>query len=171
MSIYTVNRQAVAEPREIVSKYHGRCRQCGGHIGAGDRCLWSRGNGIQHVVCPKQGQPKVAQRVTVGMGVFRKDGHIYVVKPNKDKTRCYAKEIVESPPRLTENGTQVDFETVYRPGVIFTLTEDDRWALADAKDFLTRYSRCIVCGAHLKAAKSVAGAIGPVCAKYFGGGQ
>lgn len=106
---------------------------------------------------------------SVTMGVFKKDGHIYVVKPNKDKTRVYAKEIVESPARMTESGLQVDFETRYAPGVVFKLTEADRWALADAKDFLTKFSRCIVCGRHLKAAKSVERSIGPVCAGYFKG--
>jgi hypothetical protein len=157
-------------PREITSKYSGRCTTCGGTIGVGDRCLWQRGAGIRHTVCPEPGQPLVSQRVTVGCGVFRKGGKIYVVKPNKDKTRFYAKEIVESPPRMTEAGEVVDFETVYRPGVVFGLTEADRWPLKEAQQFLTRYARCIVCGAHLKAAKSVAGAIGPVCAKYFGHG-
>jgi hypothetical protein len=51
--------------------------------------------------------------------------------------------------------------------VIYTLNETDRWDLAEAKDFLTKYARCIVCNRHLKAAKSVAEAIGPVCSKYF----
>jgi hypothetical protein len=101
------------------------------------------------------------------MGVFKKDGRIYVVKPNREKTRVYAKEIVESPARMTENGSVVDFEAIYRPGVVFNLTESDRWDLADAKDFLTKFSKCIVCGRSLKAAKSVASAIGPICAKYF----
>lgn len=101
------------------------------------------------------------------MGVFKKDGRIYVVKPNKEKTRVYAKEIVESPARMTESGLQVDFETRYAPGVVYSLSEQDRWALADAKDFLTKFSRCIVCGRHLKAAKSVERSIGPVCAGYF----
>jgi hypothetical protein len=105
------------------------------------------------------------------MGVFKKDGRIYVVKPNRDKTRVYAKEIVESPARMTENGEVVDFEAVYAPGVVFKLTEADRLNLEDAKDWLTKFARCIVCGRNLKAAKSVAAAIGPVCAKYFAGSK
>jgi hypothetical protein len=101
------------------------------------------------------------------MGVFRKDGKVYVVKPNKEKSRVYAKEIVESPARMTEAGEVVEFEAVYRPGAIYTLTEADRMELADAHEFLTKYARCIVCHRHLKAATSVANSIGPVCAKYF----
>jgi hypothetical protein len=90
-----------------------------------------------------------------------------VVKPNREKTRFYAKEIIESPQRVNEMDEHVDFESIYRPGVVFDLKESDRWPLQDARHFLTKYARCIVCGAHLKAAKSVEGAIGPVCAKYF----
>ena len=150
----------------IESKYNGKCTKCGGIIPTGTRCEWERGAGVRHVNCPEV-QQAAAPAVSVEMGVFKKDGRIYVVKPNKAKTRVYAKEIVESPARMTEAGEVVDFEAVYRPGAIYRLTEADRWDLADAKDFLTKFARCIVCGRHLKAAKSVAGAIGPVCAKYF----
>jgi len=158
---------------EITSKFNGKCQDCGGVIPAGARCEWERGAGVRHIGgCPAPETPKVNGNGHVGvtMGVFRKDGHIYVVKPNKEKTRVYAKEVVESPARITENGQEVDFETVYAPGVVFKLTEDDRWDLADAKDFLTKFSRCIVCSRHLKAAKSVEQSIGPVCAKYFKNG-
>jgi hypothetical protein len=153
---------------KITSKFNGKCRTCGGWILKGEQAEWVRGAGITHVGNCPAAAPKVAREVPVMMGVFRKsDGRIFVVKPNKAKDRFYAKEIVESPPRMTEAGEVRDFEAVYRPGAIYDLTEGERWDLAEAKDFLTRYARCIVCGAHLKAAKSVAGAIGPVCAKYF----
>jgi hypothetical protein len=169
------------ESKQITAKFTGKCARCGGVIPSGTRCEWEKGVGVRHIFnanvegfgCPVQpaaaNAPKAQQdkHVTVTMGVFKKDGHIYVVKPNKEKTRVYAKEIVESPARMTENGAVADFTTVYRAGVIFSLTEADRWDLADAKDFLTKFARCIVCGRHLKAAKSVAGSIGPVCAKYF----
>jgi len=150
---------------EITSKFNGRCRKCGGDYHVGDTINWERGSGSTHKVCP----PKTEANPTVSVtsGVFRKDGRIYVVKPNREKTRFYAKEIVESPARMTESGLKVDFESIYRPGKVYDLKETDRWDLAEARDFLTKYSRCIVCGAGLKAAKSVAGAIGPVCAKYF----
>lgn len=154
---------------EITSKFNGKCRSCGGWINKGDKCDWTRGEGVRHIGnCPPPPAPLPAREVPVMMGVFRKaDGRIFVVKPNRDKTRYYAKEIIESPPRMTEAGEVRDFEAVYRPGAVYDLDESERWDLAEAKDFLTRYARCIVCGAHLKAAKSVAGAIGPVCSKYF----
>jgi hypothetical protein len=153
---------------KITSKFDGKCRDCGGRIAKGESCEWVRGEGIRHVgKCPPAA-PQAPREVPVMMGVFRKaDGRIFVVKPNKAKTKLYAKEIIESAPRMTEAGEVVDFETVYRPGAVYDLNESERWDLAEAQNFLTRYARCIVCGAHLKAAKSVAGAIGPVCAKYF----
>jgi hypothetical protein len=152
----------------ITSKFNGKCKSCGGLVAAGSQCKWTKGAGVRHVVCPVQStNGSKEQNVTVTMGVFRKDGKVYVVKPNREKTRCYAKEIVESPARMTENGEVVDFEAIYRPGMIYNLSESDRWNLADAADFLTKYSKCIVCNRGLKAAKSVAAAIGPVCAKYF----
>ena len=158
--------------KQISAKYTGKCVRCGGVILSGTRCNWAQGEGVSHIACPAKqngAQAPAASngKVTVTMGVFRKDGRIYVVKPNKEKTAVYAKEIVESPARMTESGLQVDFEARYAPGVVYRLTEADRWDIADAQDFLTKFARCIVCGRHLKAAKSVANAIGPVCAKYF----
>lgn len=165
------------ESIKITARFSGKCTRCHGLVPKGSRCIWVKGYGVRHVSCtpnsvsetpaPAKNGWTEHKEVTVTMGVFKKDGRIYVVKPNRDKTRVYAKEIVESPARMTENGAVVDFEARYAPGVVFKLTEDDRWDLADAKDFLTKFSKCIVCGRSLKAAKSVAQAIGPVCAKYF----
>jgi len=175
--------------KQITAKYTGKCVRCGGVIPSGTQCTWKAGEGVRHINCTVTAvaeynraadyqhaadnalgaQP--AQRnngsVSVTMGVFKKDGKVYVVKPNRAKSAVYAKEIVESPARMTESGMQVDFEAVYAPGIVYSLTEADRMELADAQDFLTKYARCIVCGRHLKAAKSVARAIGPVCAGYF----
>jgi Family of unknown function (DUF6011) len=152
----------------IASKFNGRCHDCGGRIAVGEQCEWERGNGVRHIECPEVASANGgAPSVGVTLGVFRKDEKVFVVKPNKERTRSYAKEIVASPARITESGAQVDFEAVYRPGMIYNLTEGDRWALADAREFLTQYGRCIVCGRHLKAAKSVHESIGPVCSKYF----
>jgi hypothetical protein len=156
---------------QIETKFGGRCVKCGGRIQRETMVEWEKAVGISHIgECPKQttnGNHQAANGEPVGMGVYRKDGKIYVVKPNKDKTKVYAKEIVPSPPRLTEKGEEVDFETVYRAGMVYNLTADDKWPLAEAAAFLTKYARCIVCGRHLKAAKSVANSIGPVCAGYF----
>lgn len=153
---------------KITSRFDGKCKACGGAIHAGETVEWERGAGVRHLEgkCQQQEQPQ--QAATVQMGVFRKDGHIYVVKPNRERTRVYAKEIIPSSPRLTEAGEKVDFETHYAPGIVWQLRESDRWDWADAKTFLTKYARCIVCGHGLKAAKSVEHAIGPMCAKYFG---
>ncbi len=39
-------------PREIVSKYSGRCASCRGYYSAGDSILWAKGQKSTHVVCP-----------------------------------------------------------------------------------------------------------------------
>jgi hypothetical protein len=111
-------------------------------------------------------QPELPSEL-VGAGVYELDGTIIVVKPNREKTRCYAKKVVESPPRMTEVGEVVDFELEYALGLIRDLREEHRMPKARAIEFTTRYGRCIVCGRHLKAAKSVEAGIGPVCIKYF----
>lgn len=109
----------------------------------------------------------------VGMGVYRLDGQIVVVKPNKQKTRCYALKLVESPPRMTEAGEVVDFELEFERGLIFQLREKHRMTLADAAQYLIRYGKCIICKRTLKAARTLKTVeetglmVGPVCRKYF----
>ncbi len=105
-------------------------------------------------------------------GVFRKDGEVYVVKPNREKTRLYAKKLVEAPSnRLTEQGEVVEFDFVYAPGAIYNLTEANRMPLEEGKKLMIRYGKCIVCGRRLKVAESVERGIGPVCIKYFKGAE
>jgi len=169
----------------MTAKFAGTCVGCHQRIHVGDQIEWSRGAGARHVHCPEVETQSDAiafissertreRTISISPGVFRKDGRIYVVKQTRKDSanpdaprRLYAKEIIESAKRITEDGEQADFESVYARGVVYDLTEADRWDWADASAFLTKYARCIVCNAHLKAAKSVAGAIGPVCAKYF----
>lgn len=88
--------------------------------------------------------------------------------PRPADARLYAKRLVESAPRVTESGTEIPFELVYAPGVIYDLALSDRMPLAEAEELATRYAACIVCGRTLKAAKSVRNLIGPVCRTYFG---
>jgi len=153
-------RRILAEHAEHRAAQAGRARWDAGRA--------ARGAGDQSALVP---------------GVYRRDGQIYVVKGNKAYTswrrhnpagprpaeaRLYAKRLAESPPRVTEAGTEVSFELVYAPGVIYDLAPADRLPLADAEQLATRYGKCIACGATLKAAKSVREAIGPVCRTYFG---
>jgi hypothetical protein len=91
-----------------------------------------------------------------------------VALPRPEWAKLYAKELVESAPRMSETGEQISFELVYARGVIYDLALSDRMPLAKAEELTARYSRCIACGRHLKAAKSVQAGIGPVCIKMFG---
>lgn len=110
------------------------------------------------------GAPAVTQP-----GVYKMDGVIYVVKPNKEKTGLYAKRIRElNSTRLTEAGTVVEIEFDYMPGAVYDLKPEHKMPLDEAKQYTIRYGRCIVCGRELKKAESVERGIGPICAGYFG---
>ena len=105
----------------------------------------------------------------VGIGVYElPNGEIYVVKPNRAKTRVYAMKLVESPSeRLTETGTHVKFDFVYEKGAIYKIKPEYKMDIERAKELMIRYGRCIVCGRRLKVAESVERGIGPICIKYF----
>ena len=109
------------------------------------------------------------QEILVGVGVYElPSGEIYVVKPNRAKTRVYAKRLVETPSnRLTEQGEYVTFDFVYECGAIYRLKLEHKMSIERAKKLMIRYGRCIVCGRRLKVAESVERGIGPVCIKYF----
>lgn len=38
---------------QMIAKFPGRCRACGGHLSAGDRIDWTKGAGARHVQCPE----------------------------------------------------------------------------------------------------------------------
>lgn len=95
-------------------------------------------------------------------------GEIYVVKPNRDKTRLYAKRLVViTSDRLNDYDERIKIEFVYAPGAVLTLRPEDRMDVERAKALTIRYGRCIVCGHKLRRAQSVEKGIGPVCIKSF----
>lgn len=101
-------------------------------------------------------------------GVYRTNGTVYVVKPNRDKTRMYAKQLVEiGGQRLTANGWVVNIDFRYAPGAIRSIRPAHRMPLREAEQLTVQYGRCIACGRALKDAQSVRQGIGPVCRKYF----
>jgi len=126
--------------------------------------VWTHEKGWTITKRPKEGE------ITVGIGVYElPTGEIYVVKPNRAKTRLYAKKLVETTERLTKQGKRVDFDFVYERGAIYKLKPQHKMFIERAKRLMIRYGRCIVCGRRLKVAKSVERGIGPVCIKYFRG--
>jgi hypothetical protein len=104
-------------------------------------------------------------------GVYRLDGQVYIVKPNREKTRLYAKRLVElgaaQGDRLNVAGDHVRIEFEYAPGIVRSLTPAHRMSADEGKALTLRYGRCICCGRALKVAESVERGIGPVCIKYF----
>lgn len=101
-------------------------------------------------------------------GVYELKGEIFIVKSNKEKSRLYAKRLVNiGGKRLTESGATEQFDFEYAPGAIFDIFPENRMPLERAKELMVRYGRCINCGRFLKDAKSVERGIGPVCIKAF----
>jgi hypothetical protein len=99
-------------------------------------------------------------------GMYQRDGIIYKVQENREKTRCYAKKLQEcNGARFAEAGDVVHFEFVYDRGAVWSLSPDDQMTETQAKEFGVRTGMCCVCAAPLKDAVSVARGIGPTCAK------
>jgi hypothetical protein len=85
-------------------------------------------------------------------GIYLKAGVVYKVQIS-EAGRSYAKV-------LREKG---GFE--YDPTAIRNLTHADKITLEQAKAYGIQFGICVVCGATLTDAKSVAAGIGPVCGK------
>jgi Family of unknown function (DUF6011) len=114
---------------------------------------------------PRPDQPKVEQ------GIYEVPGEgIFVAKWNRAKTAVYAKRMIEiKADRLNELDEEVKIEFEYAPGAIKLIKPEHKMPLEQATALSIKYGRCIVCGARLKAAKSVGRGMGPVCASYTAG--
>jgi hypothetical protein len=116
----------------------------------------------------RQEQPTADKPAELKPGVYRVDGTVYQVKPNKDRTRLYAKRLVEiNGERLNEADDVIQIEFEYAPGAIYNIKPEHMMPLAEGKALTIRYGRCLACGRKLSAAKSVEAGIGPVCIKYY----
>ena len=114
-------------------------------------------------------------------GCFIFQGRIWVAHERKDKLGVWVEQLVEdTPDRIHDaTGDVVNFELVYDRAtsvrVVQDLTEAHRMTFAQARDYMIRYGQCFapagrsICGLRLKAADSVALAIGPVCGPKFPG--
>jgi hypothetical protein len=116
-------------------------------------------------------KPSAARSVTaqaIEPGVYVTADAIVKVQKNKAKTNVYAL-VWESfgGTRLTLDGETVQARWVYSPGLIGTLTTDNRMTVDEAKKFALKYGQCARCGRTLVAAESVERGIGPVCMKWF----
>lgn len=104
------------------------------------------------------------------IGVYRRNGEIFVVKLNRAKTNKYVSRLVEltgSAERLNEDDERVKIDFVYEPGMLAQLRPEDQMSLEEAKPFIIRYGKCIYCRTPLKAADSVERGVGPVCIKRY----
>lgn len=104
------------------------------------------------------------------VGVYQRNGEIFVVKLNRAKTNKYVTRLIEltgSAERLNVEDDRVKIDFVYAPGMLAKLRPEDQMTIEAAKPFIIRYGRCLFCGQFLKAAKSVERAVGPVCFKRY----
>lgn len=105
----------------------------------------------------------------VEVGVYTTpEGYIVKVQYNQEKTRRYSMVWTDfTSTRLTIEGLVVNAHWVYDKSLLWTLTDDMRMSLTDAKKFALVYKKCAKCGRKLKKAESVEAGIGPVCIKWF----
>lgn len=112
--------------------------------------------------------PYDQEGVAVGVGVYQRNGTIYVVRKNRTNQGLHARRLVEiGGRRLTEADTVVKIEFEYDRDALLQLRPEDRMTLEDAKPFVIKYGRCIACDTPLSDATSVERGIGPVCVKKF----
>jgi hypothetical protein len=105
---------------------------------------------------------------TLEIGIYELAGNIYKISWNKPKTRKYAMRLtydVGTIERFTASGEKIKAEYEYARGAIFNIRPEYRITGERAEQLMIVFSNCLVCGRHLKAAASVARAIGPVCWK------
>ena len=88
------------------------------------------------------------------MGVYEANGQVFVVKPNQQKSRLYAK--------VWENGS-----LTYAPGAIYKLHPCHKVSRERGEELSVQIGACCVCGRTLTAEKSVKAGIGPICGRAF----
>lgn len=128
--------------------YAGRLANERGVALATDFSTWSM-NQASEEIARLLAMPKVG---ALPEGIYFKDGIVYKVQVSA-AGRSYAKV-------LREKG---GFE--YDPTAIKNICLADKITLEQAKAYGIQYGICVVCGATLTDAKSVAAGIGPVCGK------
>lgn len=132
---------------------------------------------VEHQTLDKQGVSRLLDELkaaptddrSLPIGVYQRDGVIYVVKYNQAKTSKYSKRLVElnGGRRLNAEDEHVPIDFEYAPEALRLLTPEDQLSLEEAKPFIIRYGRCLFCGHFLKAARSVERSVGPVCIKRY----
>lgn len=116
-------------------------------------------------------QPQQPQDITVKtMGIFDKNGEIWLVKQTKDKKRLYAmrmREVAKGNERMTTTGVKVNFDFEYVKGGVYGLDETMRMPIEKAKDLYIKYGKCIICGKTLKRKEWIEKGVGCKCAENF----
>lgn len=97
-------------------------------------------------------------------GIYRHEGDLYVVVPNREKTHSYAMCVVDHDYRV---------ELVYEQGMMSVLAESER--ISSFGEFtevevevLARYGKCFWCKHKLRHDSSIGRMIGPQCSIHLG---
>lgn len=116
-------------------------------------------------------QPTVPRTVGTSLddGMYLKNGVIYKVQHAVHGSgRQYAKRLhVVTEATRDDEGDIIAAGTVrfdYEPGMIGTIVAADRMTMEQAEAFGALYGTCVRCGRTLTKEKSIARAMGPVCA-------
>jgi hypothetical protein len=117
---------------------------------------------------PKVARKPVAAPVELEDGMYLKDGEIFKVQHSRSSARQYAKQLrvvleaeFDDEDDIVRPG-EIVFD--YIPGAIRKLTAADRMTLEQAEEFGALYGTCVRCGRTLTKEKSIARAMGPICA-------
>lgn len=105
------------------------------------------------------------------LGVYRKDGRLYVVREFTDDGRTirYAREIVPltegEGDRVDGNGERARIKEVKAPRMQWVLTKADAMSLDDLMALSLQWSHCLSCGHAIHTAASIVdrNGLGPVC--------
>lgn len=160
--------------------YPGTCVRCSTRVDAGLGLL-ARANGrwaAAHLIdeCPEAPAPAAARvQLANEDGIYRTDdGSIYKVQVARQGSgRLYAKRLVVTACPGCDRCDQIDGQHrkghfTYAPGIVHTLTAEQRLSTDEAAKYGRLYSVCVCCGADLTDETSIARGIGPICAgKYF----
>ena len=124
---------------------------------------------------PSEGQRQDGS--AAGVGVYRHDGELFVVREftpqGESRIVRYCRKIVTltdgQGDRLNQDGEHIRTEEEKAPRMQFTLTDDELLSVEDVEKLSVQFSYCLICGKHLRVAKSVETGIGPVCRKNYAG--
>lgn len=104
----------------------------------------------------------------VTVGIYRHDGDIYLVKPNRKGSHSYALKMVLAPPGTMRGSKPVTYILNYEEGAMKRLQPEERLGPDEVEPVIREFGRCIMCGHSLDAAGRGPRMMGDICAGKLG---